>query len=56
MDEIQQPEGYRATTRRQFTFYYKVTGTSWYSFDRPWRDERLSRLEPVHCFRKNASS
>ena len=33
----------RATSRRQFTFYHKVPRISWYSFYRPWEDERLSR-------------
>ena len=30
--------------KRQFTFYHLVSRNSWYSFDRPWNDERLSRL------------
>ena len=33
----------RATSRRQFTFYHKVPRNSWYSFYRPWKNERLSR-------------
>ena len=32
-----------ATSRRQFTFYHSVLRNSWYSFYRPWKDERLSR-------------
>ena len=32
-----------ATSRRQFTFYHSVPRNSWYSFYRPWKDERLSR-------------
>ena len=32
-----------ATSRRQFTFYHSVPSNSWYSFYRPWKDERLSR-------------
>ena len=32
-----------ATSRRQFTFYHSVSRNSWYSFYRPWKDERLSR-------------
>ena len=32
-----------ATSRRQFTFYQSVPRNSWYSFYRPWKDERLSR-------------
>ena len=27
---------------RQFTFYHSVPSNSWYSFYRPWKDERLS--------------
>ena len=33
MDGVQLPQGYRATTRRQFTFYYKFPWNFWYSFD-----------------------
>ena len=43
MDGVQLPQGYRATTRRQFTFYQQVPRNSWYSFDRPRKDERLSQ-------------
>ena len=32
-----------ATSRRQFTFYHSVPRNSWYSFYRPWKDDRLSR-------------
>ena len=32
-----------ATSRRQFTFYHSVPRNSWYSFYRPWKDERLRR-------------
>ena len=32
-----------ATSRRQFTFYHSVPRNSWYSFYRPWKNERLSR-------------
>ena len=32
----------KVTTRRQLTFYLLVLMTSWYSFSRPWNDERLS--------------
>ena len=53
MDEIQQPEGYRATTRRQFTFYYKVTGTSWYFLGEM---KGGVDLNPFAIFAKNASS
>ena len=31
-----------ATSRRQFTFYYQVPRSPWYSFDQPQKDERLS--------------
>ena len=33
----------RATSRRQFTFYHQVPRKSWHSFDRPRKNERLSR-------------
>ena len=33
----------KATSRRQFTFYYYVPRNFWYSFYRPRKDERLSR-------------
>ena len=33
----------RATMRRQFTFYHSVPRNSWYSFNRPRKDERLSQ-------------
>ena len=42
MDGVQPSQGYRATTRRQFTFYHSVPRSSWYSFNLPWKDERLS--------------
>ena len=49
MDEIELSQGYRATTRRQFAFYHLVPRSSWYSFNRPQKDERLSwpRSHPV---------
>ena len=43
MDGAQMPQGYRATLRRQFTFYHQVPRKSSYSFDRPQKDERLSQ-------------
>ena len=43
MDAVQLSQGYRATTRRQFTFYHLVPRSFWYSFDRPLKDERLSQ-------------
>ena len=44
MDGVQLSQDFRATTRRQFTFYHQVPWTSWYSFDRNQIDERLSQL------------
>ena len=43
IDGVQLPQGYRATLRRQFTFYHLVPRSSWYSFYQPWKDERLSQ-------------
>ena len=40
MNGVQLPQGYRATSRRQFTFYHQISGKSWYSFDR----HRLAEL------------
>ena len=42
MDGVQLPQGYKATLSRQFTFYHQVPRKSWYSFDQPLKDERLS--------------
>ena len=39
---VQLSEGYGATTRRQFTFYYSVSRSSWHSVGLPWKDERAS--------------
>ena len=44
MDGVQLPQGYRATTRREFNFYQYVPRNSWYSFDGPWKNERPSRI------------
>ena len=44
MDGVQLPQGYRATSRRQFTFYHQVPRKFWYSFDQPWKDESLVYL------------
>ena len=49
MDGIQLPQRYRATKRRQFTFSPLVSRNSWYSFNRPWKDER-STSEPPSGF------
>ena len=43
IDGVQLSQSYRTTTRRQFTFYHLVPRISWYSFDRPRKDARLSR-------------
>ena len=43
MDGVQQSQGYRAITRRQFTFYHLGPKNSWYSFYQPRMDERLSQ-------------
>ena len=42
MDVVQLSKGYRATKRRQFTFYHSVPRSSWYSFNRSRKDERMS--------------
>ena len=39
MHGFQAPHSYKATTRRQFTFYHLVPRNSWYSFDWPRKDE-----------------
>ena len=41
MDGVQLFQSYRNTTRRKFTFYHLVPISSWYSFNRPRKDERL---------------
>ena len=42
MGGVQLSQGYIAFTRRQFTFYYSVPRSYRYSFNRPWKNERLS--------------
>ena len=42
MDGVQLCHGYRATMRRQFTFYHLVCSTSWYLFNQPQKNERSS--------------
>ena len=42
MDGVQLSHGYRATTRRQSTFYHSVKRVTWYSLNRPQKNERLS--------------
>ena len=43
IDRVQLPKVYRATTRKQFTFYDSVLKNFWYTFDQPRKDERLTR-------------
>ena len=47
IDEVQLSQGYRATTRSP---YHSVPRSSWYSFDRPRKDERLNRLWRIQWF------
>ena len=47
LDGVQLSQGYRATTRRQFTICHLVPRKSWYSFDRHWNNERLNRTESL---------
>ena len=42
MNGVQLSQGYRGTTKRQFTFYQSVPRRSWSLFHRPGKDERLS--------------
>ena len=41
--EFKLPQGYRATTKRQFIFYHSVPRSSWYLCYRPQKDKRLSQ-------------
>ena len=51
MDGVQLPQGYRATSRRQVTFYHQVPRKSYYSFNRPRKDEKAeSNMEPPSGF------
>ena len=43
MDMAQLSKVYRATTRRQFTFYHSIPRNPMYPFDQPRKDERLTR-------------
>ena len=43
MDRAQLPKVCRASTWRQFTFYHSLPRNSWYPFDQPYKDERLTR-------------
>ena len=55
MDEVQLPQGYRATRRRQFTFYQsfqKFLGLIWSTSD-GWKAE--SSLEPQSGFEHGMS-
>ena len=42
MDGIQMSQDYWATKRRQLTFYHSVSRSSWYLFNRPRKEERMS--------------
>ena len=42
MGGVQLPQDYKATIRRQFTFYHSAPRRSWYQLNRPWKGERLS--------------
>ena len=42
MNGVHLSQGYRATMRKQFTFYHSVLRSSWYSTDQLRKDERLS--------------
>lgn len=42
-DRIQMHQGFRATTRRQFTSDHEGRKSPWYSSDKPRKDERLTR-------------
>ena len=56
MDGVQLFQGYLAAKRRQFTFYNSVTRSSWYSFNRPRKDERMwFTLEPPSGFNSRDS-
>ena len=43
MDGVQLPQGYGATNEEAVYFLPQVPRSSWYSFDRPRKDERLRR-------------
>ena len=43
IDGVQQSQGNRATSKRQFTFCYSVSRIFWYSFNWPRKIERLSQ-------------
>ena len=42
MDGVQLSQGYKVTMRRKSTFCQYVPRNSWYLFDQPQKDERLS--------------
>ena len=51
MDGVQLTQGCKATTRRQLTFYHKVSRNSWYSSDQTCKNESSqSTLEPPSGF------
>ena len=48
---VQLSQGYKATARRQYTFYHSVPRSSWYSIDLPWKNEKTElTLEPPSGF------
>ena len=54
IDGLQLSQGCKATTRRQFSFYHWVPKSSWYSFDQPRKDKRLS-WPCTHPIRQNST-
>ena len=46
LDGVQQSQGCRATTKRQFTFYHSVARSFWYSVDRSWKAELTGNPVP----------
>ena len=44
MDVVQLSQGSRATKMRQTTFNNSLPRSFWYSFNRSWKDERMSLL------------
>ena len=42
MDGIQLSQGYTTTMTSQLPFYHQASRRSWYSFDPPQKDKRLS--------------
>ena len=42
VDGVQRSQSYKATIRRNFIFYHLVPKSSWYLFNQPQKDGRLS--------------